>query len=168
MRIKISMAKASSLFVPHLIFHSLFPSLSILKLGVIVDKTRLQGRVLITDLCLLPYPACIYRTLNIIESIAHHKSASLHCDAESLNLHISITKPCTPNIHNYFSLFFCFVLWRSESCSVYFNAIGNKMMLKKVPEQGGVGGKRSSNYRWLKKFDGEKENVWALRLTWPS
>lgn len=116
MRIKIPMAKASSLFVPHLILHSLFPSLFILKLRVIADKTRLQGRVLITDLCLLPCPACIYRTLNVIESIAWHKSAhksaSLHCDAESLNLHISLTKPCTPYIHDYFSLFFCFVLWQ--------------------------------------------------------
>lgn len=72
MKIKVSMAKASSLFVPHLILHSLFPSIFILKLGVMADKMRLQERVLMTDLCLLPCPACIQRTLNPIESTKAH------------------------------------------------------------------------------------------------
>lgn len=104
------MTKASSLFVPHLILHSLFPSLFIFKLGVMVDKMRLQGKVLMTDLCLFPCPACIYRTLNAIEST---KGASFYCDSEKASTCLSRSQSL--------DFVLCFITNASGSYSVYFH-----------------------------------------------
>lgn len=119
-RLKLSMAKASSLFCSS--SHSPF-SFSISLYPQVGSNGRQNESSSLIYVCSHAY---IYLTLNVIESTARHKSthksSSFHCDAESLNLHISLTKP------------FCFVLSQMlkwKLFCLFSHAIRNKIMLKR-------------------------------------